>query len=208
MSRAVIINGDKDVYQLFKDYDFEAVPLVPYMNTRHLLYDVIIKADLVVFCGGTDISCNLYNQTRGLYTDTPDTTRDILEQYIFKICFSEKIPMVGICRGAQLLNVLCGGTMIQHDGSNLHLYPHKIKYQYKHVSGVLEEAPSNHHQIMVAGKNAEKIAYHMGHAEILFYEAQRALCVQYHPEWYDDLGHAGDVFFDLIDLTLGVKPDE
>jgi gamma-glutamyl-gamma-aminobutyrate hydrolase PuuD len=68
--------------------------------------------DIVCFTGGADIDPKLYKQTKLPYTVGVDKDRDIREKAIF-----QRYPQalkVGICRGAQLLNVLSGGNMYQH----------------------------------------------------------------------------------------------
>lgn len=70
--------------------------------------------DAVLFGVGTDVSPVLYGQHPGSYTQSPDNRRDRLEKEIFKVCEQDRTPMIGICRGAQLITVLTGGKLVQH----------------------------------------------------------------------------------------------
>ncbi len=67
---------------------------------------------LVCFTGGSDVSPELYGH-RNLESGC-NKARDEKEVLIFEMAKKHGIPMTGICRGSQFLNVMCGGTMVQH----------------------------------------------------------------------------------------------
>lgn len=158
---------------------------------------------LVCFLGGTDVDPEIYNEERGPYTQAPDVDRDYTEVVGFHRCKSQGIPMVGICRGGQLLNVLNGGEMIQHLG--------------KCISGVVKDDSGrellvDHHQGMLCTESdsSELISYlPMPQWEVdwpdyvVYYRETKSLCFQPHPEW----GHKGteDYFFELIKDHLGLE---
>lgn len=66
----------------------------------------------IIFIGGDDINPELYGQTRQAKTDIPDMERDRAEKILFNEVEKGK-PFAGICRGAQKLNILKGGTLHQ-----------------------------------------------------------------------------------------------
>jgi len=70
------------------------------------------------------------------------------ESAVFQVCVDNKIPMVGICRGAQLLTCLAGGKLIQHIGGHTGAGMHKISV--KDLAGISKEYTVNslHHQMM------------------------------------------------------------
>jgi len=70
--------------------------------------------DGLLLTGGSDINPVHYNQTRIRDSDTPDDARDILELRLCKEALAADIPVLAICRGLQLMNVVCGGTLVQH----------------------------------------------------------------------------------------------
>ena len=75
--------------------------------------DNLDEIDGVILCGGSDVHPKYYGQqingAKGI-----DEERDEREVPIVRECIQRGIPMLGICRGHQLLNALLGGTLIQH----------------------------------------------------------------------------------------------
>ena len=70
--------------------------------------------DGLMLTGGTDVNPNRYGQERAPETDQPDDDRDQLESDLIREALADGVPVLAICRGMQLLNVACGGTLIQH----------------------------------------------------------------------------------------------
>jgi putative glutamine amidotransferase len=71
--------------------------------------------------GGTDVDPKLYGEPRHPETQEPDCPRDELEFRLLREAFDARKPVFAICRGMQVLNVACGGTLIQHlDDSGKH----------------------------------------------------------------------------------------
>lgn len=76
--------------------------------------------DALILCGGADIDPSRYDQTntasRGI-----DPVRDDAEFELFDTYMAQKKPILGICRGHQLINVAMGSDLIQHlDHAELH----------------------------------------------------------------------------------------
>lgn len=104
------------------------------------------EAEAIVFCGGADIDPAFYGQRpiNGTYTN-PD--RDKRERELWEK-FNGKKPMIGICRGAQLLNAFAGGSMWQDVNNHGGLHPVYILKDGK-WTGVTKVVNSVHHQMMV-----------------------------------------------------------
>jgi len=68
----------------------------------------------LVLTGGTDVDPALYGAERAPETDEPDRTRDDFEGELLRAAIARDVPVLAICRGLQLFNVVCGGTLIQH----------------------------------------------------------------------------------------------
>jgi gamma-glutamyl-gamma-aminobutyrate hydrolase PuuD len=158
-----------------------------------------LDAELVVFLGGTDVSPRLYNEKPVEEVRHVDVERDAREQTVFNACKAKGIAMFGICRGAQFLHVMNGGSLWQHTDN--HAGEHLI---YDIDEDVLVTASSTHHQMMkfnddmvllavtdepVASfvKNEEKIVdvadAHVIEVEACYYDVTKCLCIQGHPEW-------------------------
>lgn len=103
------------------------------------------KVDALIIWGGGDISPTIYNEPLGPRTGAGIelSIRDKLEVAACKAAIQMDIPIIGICRGAQLLCALAGGKLIQdvqgHAGSD-----HKIDTN----TGEQYVTSSVHHQMM------------------------------------------------------------
>ena len=180
----------------------------------------IADASLVVFTGGEDVSPRLYHHVKHISTGE-NRQRDDLEVHYYHDAKRRGIPMAGICRGGQLLNVLSGGTMYQ-DVSNHASSGHLAK-----IDGDILFVSSTHHQMMKPGplgtvvgvgvdRQATKLEWDVDLAqfitrpadesddiEVVLYE--NILCFQPHPEYSlyrDSLKGCKDMFFKLIDKIL------
>ena len=75
---------------------------------------VLDGLDGLIICGGEDVDPARYGQDAHPTTDEPKVDRDNLEDALLSAAIEREIPFLGICRGAQMLNVHQGGTLIQH----------------------------------------------------------------------------------------------
>lgn len=110
-------------------------------------------ADVVVFLGGADVNPQLYDQ-KCLSKTRFDTSRDTLDEFYFHKCVKQKVPMFGICRGAQFLHVMNGGILWQD--VNNHAGPsHNVVDVEEDVTF---ESTSLHHQMIQWQKEMTLIA--------------------------------------------------
>jgi putative glutamine amidotransferase len=70
--------------------------------------------DGLVLAGGADIDPAAYGQQAGPHTIDTVPERDAFEIALVRAAIERDLPVLGICRGMQLINVACGGTLIQH----------------------------------------------------------------------------------------------
>src|SRR5678815_3219496 len=82
----------------------------------------IFKAQLVVFTGGADVSPAFYGEPKHPKTSCA-AYRDYEESAAFETANAHRIPMLGICRGAQLVCALSGGRLIQHQENPYSRHP-------------------------------------------------------------------------------------
>jgi gamma-glutamyl-gamma-aminobutyrate hydrolase PuuD len=146
-------------------------------------------ADLIQFVGGADVSPHLYGAPRHPTTRSrPD--RDRKEQAVYEQ-YVGRVPMAGICRGAQFLWVMNGGKLNQHITG--HRSEHAM-FNYK-TGEPLPDASSTHHQSMRCTPkdkrwaNVLAVSEHNGVAgqtgqgvEVAVFKKTKSLCFQPHAE--------------------------
>jgi gamma-glutamyl-gamma-aminobutyrate hydrolase PuuD len=113
--------------------------------------------DLICFTGGEDVSPELYNH-RNLNSHN-SRRRDAREMEVHQIASELDMPMTGICRGSQFLNVMSGGTMVQdlrasHGGS-----PHLALTCHAEDDVKDMKVTSSHHQMSLLGEGGEMLAH-------------------------------------------------
>lgn len=185
MKRVLIINGGYDYNKLFEKLGYEVVTKIE-------------DATLVCFTGGADVSPHLYGDQKHPYTGN-DPGRDAYETQVFEDASGRGLPKVGICRGAQFLNVMSGGRMYQHVEN--HTRSHFITDV---VTGDQVYVSSTHHQMMMPSSEGVLVAFSNLHGERQWYEGEvfkrdisntdyevvyyphtSSLCFQPHPEFND-----------------------
>lgn len=72
------------------------------------------RLDAVVLAGGPDVEPQRYGAAPHDRTGAPRPERDAAEIAVLHRALERGIPVLGVCRGAQLLNVALGGTLAQH----------------------------------------------------------------------------------------------
>ena len=73
---------------------------------------ILAIADGIILTGGEDINPLLYNDTSNLaICETINHRRDSLEQKLFDYAFRHQMPLIGVCRGMQMMNVATGGSL-------------------------------------------------------------------------------------------------
>ena len=88
--------------------------LPPQQLTGAEAKDIVSSLDGLMLCGGRDIDPTRYGQSPHEQAEEPDKLRDSLEEQLLSAAIDADVPFLGICRGAQMLNINRGGTLIQH----------------------------------------------------------------------------------------------
>lgn len=180
-----------------------------------------LKADMIQFTGGEDVSPCLYGEQR--HPCTGDSLeRDLYEAGYFAFAQRMGIPMSGICRGGQFLNVMSGGRMYQHVGAHATGHNHDL---IDVNTGRAITVSSTHHQMMVAGMEGTLLASaNLGgvkervlngevksrhdcpiDTEAVYYEDTKSLCFQPHPEFFQPGHECFEYYFELIERCHGLR---
>lgn len=122
------------------------VPIIlPLIATSEDITQLCSLCSGFLFTGGQDVDPKLYNQDPDPKCGQPNIERDTLERIIFDYATAVDKPILGICRGIQLINVLCGGTLYQDlpsqwgSGVNHQMTPPYDRVQH-HIT-ILENTP-------------------------------------------------------------------
>lgn len=95
---------------------------------------VVAGVDAVIFTGGEDISPTLCRQAEkwhGIESEKDyNATRDVSDYILMSYCIDNDIPVLGLCRGMQMLAVVSGGTMIQDIPT--YYADLNLEYNYEH----------------------------------------------------------------------------
>ncbi|MDQ1555556.1 MAG: putative glutamine amidotransferase [Actinomycetota bacterium] len=91
-----------------------AVLLPPQPVDEDIAARVLDGLDGLIITGGKDVDPSRYGQAAHPTTDLPRRDRDAWEDALLLAAIRRELPFLGICRGAQVLNVALGGTLIQH----------------------------------------------------------------------------------------------
>jgi putative glutamine amidotransferase len=75
---------------------------------------VLARFDGLVLVGGADLGADTYGAEPHRLSDEPVPLRDAVEIALVRAAQARGIPLLGICRGAQVINVALGGTLRQH----------------------------------------------------------------------------------------------
>jgi len=100
------------------------IPLGMGTMTVRNLYE---RLDGLFMAGGGDLSPACYHQEKHTKTDGVDPMRDETEMTLLRWALEDNLPILGVCRGAQALNVASGGTLLQDVNDML---PNAMRHQY------------------------------------------------------------------------------
>lgn len=134
-----------------------------FVRSRCRKAETPLDADLIVFSGGPDVDPLLYGEKAHRTTRT-DSERDRSDIALFDLAVKEGIPMLGVCRGSQLLAVLNGGSLYQ-DVDN-HYGDHDM-WDVRHKK-LIRGVSSVHHQMVMddPDNGMEVIAFSSGKSKL------------------------------------------
>jgi len=93
--------------------------LIPMVEDRGVLAKYMNVIDGIIFTGGEDISPLYYGENPIKELGGTDESRDSYEMALFMEAYRINMPILGICRGCQLINVALGGSLYQDVNSQI-----------------------------------------------------------------------------------------
>jgi putative glutamine amidotransferase len=87
------------------------IPLIP--HDPETLHEIIDRLDGVFITGGVDVDPSHYGEPKTPLCGATDPDRDHVEIGLLKHALARNLPVLAVCRGLQILNVACGGSLYQ-----------------------------------------------------------------------------------------------
>ena len=157
------------------------LPIIfPFTECEKTIDSLIELCDGFLFSGGADIEPELYGEKKSEFCESVQIYRDKLELAVFRKVFASGKPIMGICRGAQLINVALGGTLYQD-------IPTEYKTSVAHRQTEAKDMPS--HSVLV--KSATPLAELAG--------GERMLANSFHHQALKRLGEGIEVMAESDD---------
>lgn len=176
------------------------------------------EGDVLLVWGGQDIPPQYYGKQRSLASgaSNPPSRRDAIEWAMMQRAIELKIPIIGICRGAQMLCAAAGGTLMQH------ITGHGGEHRVLTSTGEYLKTNSMHHQMMVPGNVAHEVLAeipltelrshvyidedrkvdHHQEPEMIWFNDINGCAVQWHPEFMEKHCPATKFIFNELEKRL------
>jgi putative glutamine amidotransferase len=205
--------------------------LIPLQMSEATLRGIFDRLDGLLLPGGEDMDPSTYKAERHPQLGATDKERDRTELLLTEWALAEGMPVLGVCRGAQVINVACGGTLYQdlhserpdlakHDYFPPNFERFRISHGIKieadshlaHALGSLHEVNSMHHQgINRLGDGLRAVAV-TGDGLVEAIEVPELpfiVGVQWHPEELARTDqHSSSLFYDFVCAAANGWRDE
>ena len=168
--------------------------IIPTVADSALASTLIQKVDGVIFSGGPDLDPSYYGETVWNETVEVDTLRDVSDLLLMRAALASGKPVMAICRGEQLMNVVLGGTLIQdiptqvdtlvnHSGAWHRIGVEKGSVLYRLFETDSLTVDSSHHQAVKAPAPGIRVTARADDGIIEAYEyGDQVIAFQFHPE--------------------------
>lgn len=190
---------------------------------------LIESLDGLIFAGGGDINPALYNGNAHPSNYLVDSERDAFELNLARLALDSNMPVLGICRGLQILIVVSGGTLIPHIPDEYGtLVKHRLemepglRYPIEHMVQINRDSFlahliqktyisvfSWHHQaVSIVPPDWRVVAHTLEDGVIEAVEHQNhpwAIGVQWHPELSANDPNHQRIFQAFIEATCSIK---
>ena len=196
--------------------------MIPNILPEEDFLDLYSRLNGILFSGGGDVSLKYFSGSDHPRIGEVDESRDTTEITLMRAAVNDGKPILGICRGAQVMNVALGGTLYTHiydqlKGALDHAYPGDLRRALVHPVNVDETTRSAeifgetllnvnslHHQGLKDIAPVLKVAGYApdGLVEIVeIPDHPYAVAVQWHPEWLTDQPAMQRLFKSFVDAS-------
>ena len=130
-------------------------------DDREAIARTLGKVDMLLLCGGEDVETTRYGEKRQR-SKKPNKVRDAWEWALLDEAVKRNMPVVGICRGLQVINVYFGGSLYQDLDTE---YPDCIRHkagEYPSMHGVTFEPDSRFGGILGEREHSFVSQHHQG----------------------------------------------
>ncbi|MDR2384586.1 MAG: gamma-glutamyl-gamma-aminobutyrate hydrolase family protein [Tannerella sp.] len=180
--------------------------VIPVTTDISALISIVKKLDGLILSGGADIDPRFYEEKPVSELGEVDSYRDIYDFELLRIAFNYQLPVFGICRGHQVINVAFGGSLYQdiHAQFSVEALKHsqeeardaashsiklvdissKLRTALKTKNGITLPVNSFHHQAVknIAPEFIETAISADGLNEAIEHSEYSVFSVQWHPE--------------------------
>ena len=172
------------------------IPVIfPTVADSALAAALVRKVDGVIFSGGPDLDPSYYGEAVWNETVEVDTLRDVSDLMLMRAALAARKPVMCICRGEQLMNVVLGGslyqdiptqvdTLVKHGGGTWHrIGVEKGSVLYDLFGQDSLTVNSFHHQAVKKVAPGIRVTAHADNGIVEAYEyGDRLIAFQFHPE--------------------------
>lgn len=203
-------------------YPFDA--LVDEVEAVSLPEELTDVNSILVVWGGSDINPELYGHPRS-NTTYPGGKRDVLEWALMKRAVELNIPIIGVCRGAQMLCALAGGYLLQdvrnHGGRHLINTSDGQSIMVNSIHHQMMEPSMTDHELLAWVERNQSPTYiwkddqqwippeNWKEPEFVYYTKVRGFAIQWHPEMMAEKSPANQYVLGVIKekLCLNTTPE-
>ena len=172
------------------------IPVIfPTVADSALAAALLKHVDAVIFSGGPDLDPSYYGETVWNETVEVDTLRDVSDLMLMRAALASRKPVMCICRGEQLMNVVLGGslyqdlptqvdTLVKHGGGTRHrISVEKGSVLYELFGQDSLTVNSFHHQAVKKVAPGIRVTAHADNGIVEAYEyGDHLIAFQFHPE--------------------------
>ena len=198
-----------------------ALPVIPPFYSYEDAEEFMSHCDGLFLTGGADINPAIYKEQKQDYCGAIQYDRDESDLALIKAATKLKKPIMGVCRGSQLMNAFFGGTLYQdlptqHPSDIKHTDLAKITKEESHYIDIVKDSPlhkllgedrifvnSSHHQgYKTLGPKSIPMAYAPDGLVESFYlddSSHWVRAYQWHPEMQEDNPRKDKLLNDFIE---------